>query len=71
MDLTFSRFIWKSNMSFLDPLATQYESYKEKTQIAKLFFKIFFSLSNLHTRKITPRYTVYEVNIILLFETIH
>ena len=40
--------------------------------LAKNFFfdKIFFSFSNVHTRKIKPGYTTYEVNTISLFETI-
>ena len=40
--------------------------------LAKKFFsdKIFFSFSNVHTRKIKPGYITYEVNTIPLFETI-
>ena len=34
------------------------------------FFQIFFSFSNLHTRKIKPKYTIYEVNTISRFKTI-
>ena len=34
------------------------------------FFKGFFSFSNLHTRKIKSKYTIYEVNPISLCKTI-
>ena len=36
----------------------------------QFWVKIFFSFSNLHTRKIKPKHTIYEVNTISLFKTI-
>ena len=47
------------------------KSMKLKIKLVIIFFfHLFFSFSNLHTRKIKPKNTIYEVNTISLLETI-